>query len=285
MPKIKKRNSHYLGGVFLRVPKEGTPLAAVAPTATLTFGGAVKHGDEITVGTDKYRFTVISDEVSNGEELAVDISTYTTKASGTLTLADNPVAGDTITVGEETYEFVTEAEELTDIEIGEAVADTQENVVEKLNEHDDIVCGDFEEGVATITAIAGGTAGNEIATTSEFTSTNNKFGALTLTGGTDCSAANAKTAFLAVEEKDFYTKESGAGQTVKLTGTVKGTLLERIKCSTTGANITFSKPNLSGGVDSVPGKKGDMMFDKNKLYILTKDQELDGTNWKSIAFS
>lgn len=291
MPKMRKNNSHYLGGAFLKMPVAGTPANAVAPYATLTFSGVVVHGETVTVGDDTYQFAADTALTVDEGNLAVDINAVTVKAHQTLTVPVNPTANDTMTVGagddEVTYTFKAEAVEDTDIEIGDAVADTQANIVLKLNERDDITCTAFADNVATLTAVVGGAAGNSIATTETFTAETNVFGGVALASGADCSNANAKAKLLLVTHADpYYTKAAGStGESVKFTGTIKGTLLERIECAETCDNGTFDVAHLDNGVDSVAGVKGDIMIDATHLHILTADQGIDGTNWKKVAFA
>ena len=291
MPKMRENNSHYLGGAFLKMPVAGTPANAVAPYATLTFNGVVVHGETVTVGDDTYQFAADTALTVDEGNLAVDINAVTVKAHQTLTVPVNPTANDTMTVGagddEVTYTFKAEAVEDTDIEIGDAVADTQANIVLKLNERKDITCTAFADNVATLTAVVGGAAGNSIATTETFTAETNVFGADALASGADCTNANAKAKLLLVTHADpYYTKAAGsAGESVKFTGTIKGTLLERIECTETCAHGEFDVAHLDNGVDSVAGVKGDIMIDATHLHILTADQGIDGTNWKKVAFA
>jgi len=294
MPKMRENNSHYLGGAFLKMPVAGTPANAVAPYATLAFSGVVVHGETVTVGDDTYQFAADTALTVDAGNLVVDITAVTVKAHQTLTVAVNPtkdvdtmvigVAGDTTTY---TFRDTAGMAEDTDIEIGTDAAATQANIVAKLNERDDITCSAFETNVATLTAVIGGTAGNSITCTETFTSGSNLFGAGTLASGSDCSSANAKAKLLLVTHLDpYYTKAAGSsGDSVKFTGTIKGTLLERIECTETCAHGAFDAVHLDNGVDSVAGVKGDMMVDATHLHFLTADQGIDGTSWKKVAFA
>jgi uncharacterized protein len=121
-------------------------------------------------------------------------------AQGTLTLANNPTDGDTITIGSRTYTF---QDTLTNVDgnvqivatVDGGVGGTRVNLVAALTagdgagtryaaatpEHPDVEPeGSFDVQNLVITARQEGAAGNEIATTSAFTNSNNHFDADTL---------------------------------------------------------------------------------------------------------
>lgn len=95
-----------------------------------------------------------------------------------------------------------------------------------------------------------GSAGNAIATTEGMA--NGSFGAATLTGGTDATAAQAVTAIVAAIQGDgsaVVTAADGAGDTVDLTAKVKGTAANAYATTETLANGSFGAATLTGGTD------------------------------------
>ena len=87
--------------------EEGTPVNAVNATGTLTISGVVKDGETVTIGSDVYEFLAdASQSKSASTNIPVDISSYSTKASVTLTMDTQPISGDTVTIGTKTYIFV-----------------------------------------------------------------------------------------------------------------------------------------------------------------------------------
>lgn len=290
MPKFKNSESHALGGVILKLPEAGTPVNAVKAKSTLTYTDVVVDGETITIGNDVYEFA--ADEAQSVEvgNIAVDIQEYTTQSAQTLTIDTQVTATNTMTVGITEYTFVANGTaELgaDDIELGTDLAGTQANIVAKLNARADVTCSDFETNVATITAVVGGTAGDDIATTETFTAETNIFGGTSLGSGVDCTGANAILAVVATSASgtEFVVVTDGAGDTLVVTAQYAGTHPEHIVTETTCANGTFDAKHLDGGVDGTLAERGDLYIDASYLYIATADNGVTGTNWKKITLA
>jgi hypothetical protein len=193
-----------------------------------------------------------------------------------------------MTIGTDEYTFVANGTTPLgefDIELGSDLAGTQANIVAKINERDDVSASTFANDDCTITALVGGTAGNAIACTETFTAATNVFSSATLLLGTDCSADNAILAMVAAsaEGTEPVAITDGAGSTLVVTATTKGTVYESIETETTCALGTFNVAHLDGGVDGTIGYKGDLMMDATYLYICYADNGTSGTNWRRIA--
>lgn len=122
------------------------------------------------------------------------------KAIQTLTIAVNPADGDTITIESKTYTFQSALTDVNgNVQIGGSAAATQLNLEGAINltgtpgtdyalsmtQNNDVSIGVFATDVATLTALAAGSAGNSIDVSETFTSGSNFFGGATLLGGTD----------------------------------------------------------------------------------------------------
>ncbi|SMC40959.1 hypothetical protein [Papillibacter cinnamivorans] len=243
---------------------------SASATGTLTLTGVVKDGEVVSIGKDKYEFAADTDQTVGLGNIAVDITSYATKATGALTVDTQPTAGDTFTIGYKTYTFVdadTFEETGTqpvdgEIILGDDLSGTQDNIVDAINGDDgvsgahlDVTAGNFSSDISTITALVGGTAGNSIATTSDFTEETNVFDAATLgttTAGTDCTAANAVTALVAAitaSDTVGVGGADGAGDTVVLTADTAGSAANSITTTETCANGSFGAATLTGGKD------------------------------------
>lgn len=117
-------------------------------------------------------------------------------STGTLTMETNPTAAETIVItqGEvvETYTFkATPGEEDDplgdfDVEIGDAVADTQAALVLVVNAQSALVSvGDFASDAAVFTAKVKGVIGDTIETEDTLTAAGDGFAAAALSGGVD----------------------------------------------------------------------------------------------------
>jgi hypothetical protein len=283
----------------------GTPVNAVNASEILTLTDVVTHGETVivnnpkTLGVDIYEFLTDADQVLVNGNIAVDIEADTVKSSISLKVSVHPKSGDTITIGvgdgEKEYTFVPEGTANADgeISIGENVGEAQENIVAAINGTDDhntphtqVTAGDFAEGISIITAIIGGTIGDDIATTSNFTDIPNEFTGATLDDGVDCSAADAIAALLlAVDDGDTQgvTAADGEGTTVVFTAAVAGEEGNLIEVDSTMDNGSFGETELSGGVDGTIGTKHDILADASFIYMCIANNSVSGKNWRRIS--
>lgn len=269
----------------------GAPVMEAKASGTLTFDGAVVHGEFVTVGADKYQFA--ADEALTVDEgaIAADITAVTVASQGTLTLAVNPVSADedTITIGDITYAFVEAATEDTDIEIGSDAEATQVNTVAVINAtHPDVVIGDFAIDVAIITAKIGGTVGNLIATVSNFESGSNLFDGVTLgteTAGVDCTDVNAALAIIAAfdEATEPVVAATGGSKIVTVTAKNYGDEANAIVTTSNADNGTWAATKLAGGKYATAAEAGTILVDATNLYISYAESKPTAGKWKKIT--
>lgn len=276
-----------------------TPVKWVAASKVLTISGAVKHGETVSISNpalghsrDKYEFlATVSQEVSEVGNIPIDIESYTAKAAVVLTLAVQPTAGDTTTIGSKIYTWVPVGTDTADgeISIGADLAEAKLNFVDAVLGEDEfnlphplVSASVFLANACTITALVGGTAGNSIASTENFTSGSNSFAATTLLLGTDCTAPNGVTALVAAitaEDTQGVGAADGTGDTVVLTADEAGVVGNDITIAETMATGAFAgaATKLSGGVDGHEVWDGRLMADDTYLYVYM------GTDWRRIA--
>ena len=282
----------------------GTPVNAVNAKETLTISGVVVDGETVTInnpaveGVDVYEF--LADAAQTKTTLtnkAVDITAYTTKSSGQLTIVTKPTSGDKMVIGSKTYTFVPvgTANANGEISIGADLAGAQAAIVAAINgtdgintPHPMVRAGIFAANASTITALIGGVSGNLIATTETFTAAGNIFGATTLGSGADCSAANAVLALvgtITASDTQGVGAADGAGDTVVLTADVAGVVGNAIIIGETMTNGAFTNGAvlLSGGVDGTVGLVDETMIDANYEYRCVADNTTSGKNWRRIS--
>lgn len=282
------------------LPGPGVPTTGAAATGTLTLNGVVIDGERITIGSRVYEFTTRDDAgIDAGADVAVDIHASATKAAGTLTVDTQPTAGDTMTIGGKTYKFVAAAAANRDGEIplGADVAATRPLIVAAINGTDDIntphplvTAGAFSGAAAVITAIAGGTGGNFIATQETFNAVSNVFDAVklgTTTAGVDCAKDGAQAALVAAVNGDVLAAVSlgaFAGDASTVTADSEGVAGNSIATTTTGENCSFAAATLSGGAGDTIGKKGQILYDftGGKGYICSEDNVGDLSKWRKF---
>lgn len=303
-----------LGGVIQEVinavnrPKvpAGAPVNAVAASETLTVDGVVVHGEVVVIdnpmvsGIDVYEFVAdLAQSVSDPTNIPVDITDYATASSGSLTVDTQPTSGDTMTIGGKVYTFVPVGTDTADgeISIGAGLAEAQANIVAAINGEDDINIAnpfasasifDANTDVSTITALVGGVAGDSIDTTHTFDAVTNVFGADTLSGGADCTAANAITALVAAitaSDTQGVGAADGTGDTLVLTADVKGAAGNDIAIGVAMANGSFTEDAevLSRGVDGTIANRGDIKLDDTYVYIAIDDNTIIDANWRRVA--
>lgn len=288
------------GNHFLRVVL-GTPKNAVAAKIKLTFSGPVIHGETVAInGVDIYEFRADDAQgVSIEGNIPVDISADADKAVGTLTVGIQPISGDKMTIGTKIYTFVPVGTDTADgeISIGADLAACKVNIVAAINGEDEfnvahplVKASAFVVDDMGLTAIAGGVAGNTIATTSSFTAQGNAFGAGALSTGTDCSAVDGVAALItAITDSD--TQGVGAvvdgenTHVVVLSADVAGELGNEITVETDASAGTFeaSGTALAGGSDGTVSDGYTVMVDDSYVYVTTAANTNTGRNWRRIS--
>lgn len=289
-----------LGDLFERLfgvsITEGTPVNAVAASGLLTLTGVVVDGETVSIGDDIYEFLADAAQSKSAvANIAVNINSYATKASGSLTMDTQPTAGDTVVIGGKTYIFVPVWTDTADgeVSIGADVAAAQANLVAAINGTDGISTANayvrasaFASDVSTITALIGGTAGNAIATTETFTAETNVFAAATLGSGVDCSAANAVIALVAAitaSDTQGVGAVVGTGTTVAFTANTKGVAGNAITTTETMTNASFGVAHLSGGVDGTVSDGANLMADSSYLYVCVNGNTISEANWRRTS--
>jgi len=284
---------------------EGTPVNAVNANETLTIADVVAHGETVTInnpnteGVDIYEFLADADQILVNGNVAVDIEADTVKATGTLLVDVQPIAGDTMTIGvgdgEKEYTFVPVGTDNADgeISVGLNLGAAQTNIVAAINgtdehntAHTQVTASAFALDVSTITALIGGVVGDDIELSETFTAGSNIFNAATLSGGIDCSAADAITALLlAVDDGDTQgvTAVAGEGPLIVFTANVAGVSGNLIEVSVTLENGSFGDEELSGGVNGTVASKFDHKVNSTYLYIAVDDNTVADKNWRRIS--
>jgi hypothetical protein len=278
--------------------EEYSPVNAKASSVVMTIDGVAVHGEKVQIGDEVYQFA--ADEAQTVDEGAtpVDIESATTQSTGTLTIDTQLGLGDTFAIGpdgkEKEYTIVPAgtANAEGEIPLGATLEDSQANVVAAINGTDDIntrnpyaSAGAFDSNVSTVTALAGGTAGNAIKTTSTFATGSNKFGAATLGGGADCVKADAKTALLAaLENSEIVSGVTGEGDTLTIAAKTKGTAGDEIAISTDMAHGSFANDatTLGGGVNGTVGTQWQTYVDAFYLYVCIAENNISDANWRRI---
>jgi len=291
--------------IITTVGVSGTPVNAIAALETLTITGITVDGETFTIdnpvvaGIDVYEF--LADTIQSKTlptNIAVDITSYTTKASVTLTLDTQPTAGDTITIGTMTYIFVPvgTATGLGEISRGIDLPAAKLALVAAINgtdgintPHSTVTASAFAANVCTITARIGGTAANSIATTETLTAPTNVFSAVTLGSGANCSAANTKLAIIAAitasDTQGVSATAGGVGTSVVVTSDVAGVIGNGIMVSDTMANAAFTVDavHLSGGIDGTVSAGLGIKADATYLYVCPSGNTTADANWHRIA--
>jgi hypothetical protein len=280
----------------------GTPVNAISGTATLDITGVVLDGETVTInGVDIYEFAAdVALTVGEGN-IPVNINAYTVKATDGLTVDVKPTVGDTMTIGTKDFTFVPSGTANGDGEIdvgipADLLADIQASIVKAIrgtdghNEpHPLVTCDEaFLGNVLAITALIGGVAGNDIATTETFTAETNVFSADKLANGSDCVAADAVTALAAAitnSDTQGVGAVDGAGNTVVLTADIGGVITNSITVAENMANAAFvgAVTALAGGADGTVGDARSILMDETYLYLCYNENTIADKNWRRIA--
>lgn len=168
------------------------------------------HEDTITIGADVYEVN-LAVAYGGAPNIELDLEASATKAQGTLTMDTQPTSGDTMTIDTKVYTFVPDGTANADgeVDIGADLAEAKLNVVGAVNgaapqahndAHTTVSAAAFSGNDSVMTALAGGVAGNAIATTETFTAGTNVFDAGTLgttTAGVDPLASAVTDSLIA----------------------------------------------------------------------------------------
>lgn len=292
----------YLGDTIQSIinilPEEGTPVNALAATATLDIAGVVLDGEMFSIGDQIYELCADdAQSLTYPGNTPVDISNHTAPSAGTLTMDTQPISGNTLTIGTKVYTFVPVGTDTADgeVSIGADLAEAQANLVAAINGTDGIsfahplvYAGDFAANDCVITALVGGAAGDLIATNETFTAATNIFAAAALGNGADCLAADAVTAIVAAvtaSDTKGVGAVDGAGNTVVLTADAAGAAGNAIPVATTIGNASFvdAVVRLTGGLDGTVSDGVKVMADETYLYVSIAENTAAGQNWRRIA--
>lgn len=275
----------------------GTPVNAISASKVLTIDGVVVAGETVTIGTDVYEFAADTAQAVGEGNIAVDIEAASAKATDGLTVDTNPSIGDTMTIGTKVFTFVPNGTANADgeIDVETLLAGTQTNIIAAImgTDHNDphplVSCDEaFLADVLAITALDGGVAGNDIATTETFSAETNVFSAVKLANGVDCTKGDGKTALIAAitaNDTQGVGAASGAGDTIDLTADVGGVIGNAIVIGETMAHGAFAGAAtlLSGGVDGTPGDAQSVLIDTSYLYFAIAEQTINGKNWRRVS--
>jgi hypothetical protein len=282
----------------------GTPVNAVNASMALTVSGVIADGETITIdnsavtGEDVYEFLADAAQTkTDPANIGVDITAYVTYATRVLTIDTQPVNGDTITIGSKTFIIVPNgtATGEGEIAIGANLAGAQANIVAAINgsdghntPHPQVRASVFAANACTLTALIGGTTANTIATTETLSATTNVFAGTTLTGGTNCTKANAKIAIVAAitgSDTQGVGAVNAAGDDITLTADVAGASGNNIVIGETLANGAFTNgaTKLTGGVDGTVGELHETKIDDTYIYRCVAKNTVSDKNWRRIS--
>lgn len=279
----------------------GTPVNAVNAKATLGITGVCSDGETFSIGDDVYEFlSDLAQSKTNSNNIGINITSVTAKAAVTLTLDTQPTSGDTLTIGGRTYIFVPVGTDNSngEISIGADLAAAQAALVAAINgtdghnvAHPSVSAGAFASDDAIITAFIGGTVGNAIAATETFAAETNVFSAALLSGGSNCSAANAATAVIAAVNGNVaspVTASAGSGTNVLMTSDIAGVIGNAIAVSEHMTNATFNDGTnpvtaLTGGVDGTVAVGMKFMSDNSYMYFCPSGNTTAEKNWRRVS--
>lgn len=205
---------------------------------TLTLTGAVAHGELFATGATTWTFK--ADGTAGGTGV-INITAYAVKGTAVLSLGGSVTDTETVTINSRVYEFDTNAAITGDVLVDVSGGATKDLAGVALAaaitaDASAVVTAVYDSGTneLTVTAKIGGTVGNY--TTASATALASWSG--NLTGGTNCSAANAKVAILADHSQANVSVAAGAGTTAVFSA-----------YGTAGDALTFTKTIANGSVD------------------------------------
>lgn len=286
------------------IGENGTPVNAAAATEIFLITGVSIDGETLTInnpalpGTDVYEFLADAAQTKTAPtNIAIDISTLTGKATGTLTIDTQPTSGDTMWIGDKIYTFVPDgtANAEGEVSIGTDLATAKLNIVAAINGTDGhnnpataVTAAEFVADACVITALIGGTAGNAIPTTETFTAVTNIFAAVTLGTGTNATAANTAIALIAAitaSDTQGVAATAGVGNNIVLTADTPGIIGNDIAVSETMVNgaMTAAATTLKGGIDGTITDGTKFMVDDTYLYVCVDGNTTAENNWRRIT--
>lgn len=234
----------------------------------LRLASAGKGGETIVVGADTYELTTKDDLSVTAGRIAVDVhGGSTVKAQGTLQFSSQPADGDTVTIDGKVYTFQTT---LTDVNghvfRGANATEARDNLVAAINlasgtgtkyatstsKHTTVTAAASGADMV-VTAIAGGTAGNAIATTKTSPGSHIAWDGSTLgttTAGVDPTASDVGTAFAAAvnaSATEHVAAEKISANEVVVSARATG--VKTLACTETlsGSNNAWAAANMYGG--------------------------------------
>ncbi len=276
----------------------GTAVNAVNAAAELAVSGTSVDGETVKIGHQVYEFCADNALTKTlPTNIPIDISDHATHATDNLTVVAQPTAGDTMTIGEKIYVFVPNGTDNldTEISVGTSLSTAQAAIVAAINgtdghntPHPLVTAGAFAVNVSAITALVGGTVGNSIATTENFTNGGNVFSLTALAGGANCSAVNTASHLIATinaNDTQGVTASDGGSNKVELAADIAGAAANGIDLVETMANGAFTGAvtHMTGGVDGTIGIHGQPMVDATYLYICSADNTVADKNWRRIS--
>lgn len=281
-----------------RAGEEDTPVNSVAATVDLTLTGVVIDGETISIGSDIYE--MLADAVQSKTDpanLAVDITSYVTGSTVTLTIDTQVLSADTMTVEGVIYTFVPNgtANAEGEIPVGTDLATCQDAIVDAINgvdgvntKHPLVSAGAFGGNNSVFTVDVGGISGDGYESTENFDAGTNVFSATTFGSGADCSAADGVTAIVAAItalDTEGVGAVDGTGDVVELTADVAGVLANLIATTEACANASFATVTLEGGIDGTVAKAGAIRVDASYLYVPLADNTVADANWCRLSIT
>lgn len=230
----------------------------------LRVAAAGEDGETVTIGDDTYELDTEDVENITEGNIRVDVSGGTTeKSQGTLTIGAQVTAGDTFTIGDKEFTFVPNGTANADgeVNVGADEAGSKANIVNAIEGDDGwneasewVTCAEaFDGDDLVLTAIVGGTVGDEIATTETFTSGENVFDAPTLgttNAGVDPTAGEVSDALIAAinesATEDVTAVDIGANEVLLIADAVG---VVALACTETlaGASNAWAAATMYGG--------------------------------------
>jgi len=254
-----------------------TGMTKTQATARLIVSNLIKDAELITIGDTIFEIDSDSSVVSG--RTAIDISGNSTFASGTITLTAVPTDGQTIIIGKDKYEFDIEGITRSGIETDNIKVDitgltTIDQVgavltsVINANTTEDITTSfSSTTDTLTITSTVGGTIGNSIKINKRLTGNTS---GTTLTGGTDCSIADAIVAIVSAINSTIGTNFTASVPspnpdniidiTIDSGSIYDGSLGNVVVCTTTCTGASFNSTTFLGGLDCTSAQAATALY-------------------------